>query len=56
MTAIMPPTRNRFHRPVREMIRPMIMLESARPSTRFIDIRPAWVGVIPRESWKYWLR
>ena len=27
-----------------------------RPPTMAIDIRPAWVGLMPRATWKYWLR
>ena len=38
------------------MIRPVTMLETSRPPTIAIDIRPASVGLIPRASWKYWLR
>ncbi len=49
----MPPTRNRFQRPVVEMIRPVAMLESSRPPTIAIDIRPAWVGLMPCAIWKY---
>ena len=52
----MPPTSQRFHRPVSLMIRPLTMLETNSPPTIAIDIRPASVGVIPREIWKYWLR
>jgi len=55
-TRTMPPTRKRFHRPVVVMIRPVTMLDTNRPPTIAIDIRPASVGVIPREIWKYWLR
>ena len=29
------------------MIRPVVMLETTRPPTIAIDIRPAWVGLIP---------
>ena len=43
----------RFHSPVREMIRPVVMLETSRPPTIAMDISPAWVGVIPRAIWKY---
>ena len=56
MTSTMPPTRNRFQRPVAVMIRPERMLETSRPPTIAIDIRPALVGLMPRASWKYWLR
>ena len=56
MTKTMPPTSHRFHRPVRVMTRPLMMLETSRPPTIAIDIRPASVGLIPRASWKYWLR
>ena len=53
ITRIMPPTRNFFQRPVSLMIRPVVMLETSRPPTIAIDIRPACVGDIPRASWKY---
>ena len=43
-------------RPVSVMIRPVTMLETSRPPTIAIDIRPASVGLMPRASWKYWLR
>ena len=56
ITATMPPTRYRFQRPVRVMMRPVTMLEITSPATIAMDIRPAWVGLIPRASWKYWLR
>ena len=56
MTATMPPTRYFFQWPVSEMILPVTMLETRSPPTIAIDIRPAWVGVMPRASWKYWLR
>ena len=52
----MPPTRYRFQRPVAVMIRPVTMLETSRPPTIATDIRPALVGLMPRASWKYWLR
>ena len=38
------------------MIRPVTMLDTSRPPTIAIDIRPASVGLMPRASWKYWLR
>ena len=41
MTSTMPPTRNLFQRPVSLMIRPVTMLETSRPPTIAIDIRPA---------------
>ena len=53
ITKTMPPTRNFFQRPVSLMIRPLTMLETSRPPTIAIDIRPACVGDIPRASWKY---
>ena len=56
MTSTRPPTSHRFHRPVAEMIRPLRMLETSRPPTIAMDIRPALVGLMARASWKYWLR
>ena len=35
------------------MIRPVTMLETSRPPTIAIDIRPASVGLMPRAIWKY---
>ena len=55
-TRTMPPTSHRFQRPVVVMIRPVVMLETSSPPTMAIDIRPASVGLMPRASWKYWLR
>ena len=55
-TRTMPLTSQRFQRPVAVMIRPVMMLETSRPPTIAIDIRPASVGLMPRASWKYWLR
>ena len=52
MTSAMPPTSQRFHRPVWVMIRPERMLETSRPPTMQTDIRPASVGLIPRARWK----
>ena len=49
-------TRKRFQRPVVEIRRPDTMLETSSPPTIAIDIRPASVGLMPRASWKYWLR
>ena len=56
MTAPIPPSSHRFHRPVVEMTRPLVMEETSRPPTSAIDIRPARVGLIPRAFWKYSLR
>ena len=36
----------------RVMIRPVTMLETSRPPTMQIDIRPASVGLMPRARWK----
>ena len=52
MTATMPPTSQRFQRPVAEMIRPLRMLETSRPPTMQIDIRPASVGLMSLARWK----
>ena len=52
----MPLTSHRFQRPVAVMIRPVVMLETSSPPTIAIDISPASVGLMPRASWKYWLR
>ena len=52
MTATMPPTSQRFHTPVAEMIRPLRMLETSRPPTMQIDIRPASVGLMSLARWK----
>src|SRR5207249_2113304 len=35
---------------------PLTTLLVASASTSGSDIRPAWVGDMARESWKYWLR
>ena len=56
MTATMPPTSQRFHTPVALMIRPLMMLETSRPPTMQIDIRPASVGLMSLARWKYRLR
>ena len=56
MTRTMPPTRNRFQRPGRgDDPAGARCVETSRPPTIAIDIRPAWVGVMPRAIWKYWL-
>ena len=55
-TSVMPPTRNFFHRPYFVISRPLTMLETSSPPTMATDIRPASVGLMPRASWKYWLR
>ena len=55
-TSTIPPTSQRFHTPVSLMIRPLTTLETNRPPTIAIDIRPASVGLMPRAVWKYWLR
>ena len=52
MTATMPPTSHRFHRPVAVMIRPLTMLETSSPPTMQIDIRPASVGLMSLARWK----
>ena len=38
------------------MIRPVTMLETTSPPTMKTVISPAWVGLMPRAIWKYWLR
>src|SRR6478672_338144 len=53
ITSTMPPTRNFFQRPVLELIRPVPMLETSRPPTIAMDIRPACVGDMPCAIWKY---
>ena len=55
-TSTMPPTSHFFQMPVRLIARPLTMLETSRPPTIAMDIRPASVGDIPRANWKYWLR
>ena len=38
------------------MMRPTTRLASTSPAIIGSDIRPATVGLLPREIWKYWLR
>ena len=56
MTRTIPPTSQRFHTPVRVMMRPLRMLETSSPPTMQTDIRPASVGLIALARWKYRLR